>query len=93
MARKSKDFRELLNQQRANKDEQKALQNFRQKVQQGSLKDKVKTIVMTPQGDIKMSEVLEEFIEPYLGLAEKSCNLYIKELAADREPYRCTEIS
>lgn len=70
MAKKSKGFGELLNQQRADKIHQKALEELQQKVQKGSLGDKFAGMVTNPKGEVKMSEVLEEFVEPYLDFAQ-----------------------
>lgn len=70
MARKSKGFGELLNQQRADQTHQKGMEKVKQKVQKGPLGDKFSTIVTAPKGEVKMSEVLEEFVEPYLDFAQ-----------------------
>jgi len=69
MAKKSKGFGELLKQQRADKIEQKELEKLGQKVQKGFLSDKFAGMVMNPQGEVKMSEVLKELVEPYLDFA------------------------
>lgn len=66
MARKSKGFGELLKQQRADKSHQKELEKLKHKVQEGPLGDKFGGMVMNPKGEVKMSEVLEAFVEPYL---------------------------
>jgi len=67
MAKKSKGFRELMKQKRQATDySQKALDNLTQKVQKGPLSKHVEGVVQNPQGQVKMSEVLENFIEPYL---------------------------
>ncbi len=70
MARKSKGFSEILNQQRADKAHQKGLEKLQQKVQKGPLGDKFAGMVTNPKGEVKMSEVLEEFVEPYLDFAQ-----------------------
>ena len=70
MARKSKGFGELLNQQRADKTHQKGLEKLQRKVQKGPLGDKFADIVTGPKGEAKMSEVLEAFIDPYLAVAQ-----------------------
>jgi hypothetical protein len=69
MARKSKGFGELLNQQRADNTHQKELEKLQQKVQKGPLGSKLAGMVMNPEGEVKMSEVLQAFVEPYLDLA------------------------
>lgn len=67
MAKKSKGFRELLKQQHQSADQsQKALDNLAQRVQKGPLSQHVEGVVQNPQGQVKMSEVLEDFVEPYL---------------------------
>jgi hypothetical protein len=68
MARKSKGFSELLNQQRAGKIEQVGMEKLRQKIKSSPLGDQV-SLVMNPSGVVKMSEVLEEFVDPYLDFA------------------------
>ena len=66
MARKSKGFNELLLQK---KDEELAgvtsLNRLKQKVKQADGKMASQKMVVNPKGVAKMSEILEEFIEPY----------------------------
>jgi hypothetical protein len=69
MARRSKGFSELLNQQQAKRIQQEGMEELRQKVQKTPLGDQV-NVVMNPSGTAKMSEVLEEFVDPYLAFAE-----------------------
>jgi hypothetical protein len=66
MARKSKAFGEILKQQRAEKTHEKELEKLQQKLQKGPLGDKFAGIVTNAKGEAKMSDILEEFIEPYL---------------------------
>ena len=66
MARKAKGFGELLKQQQI-KTGQQALNKLEQSFRQGPLGKTVAGIVKSPKGEIKMSEVLEEFVRPYLG--------------------------
>lgn len=69
MARKSKGFGELLKQQRTGKTHQKNLEKLQRKVQQGPLGEHIAGMVTNPKGEVKMSEVLEEFVDPYLSMA------------------------
>jgi hypothetical protein len=66
MAKKSKGFGELLKQQQTNKTPDEAFTEFQQKVKKGVLANNISGIVTNPQGEVKMSDVLEEFVEPYL---------------------------
>lgn len=71
MARKSKGFGEILNQQRASKAEQKGLEKLQKKIQKGPLGNQFAAgMLMNPKGEVKMSEVLEAFVEPYLDFAQ-----------------------
>jgi hypothetical protein len=70
MAKKSRGFAELLKQKQAERTQQNALGKLQQKVQQGPLSERLTGMVASPQGAIKMSEVLEEFVEPYLDFAQ-----------------------
>lgn len=69
MARKSKGFGELLNQQQRIKGQQESMDKLAQKVKQGYLKDIVSGVVVNPKGEAKMSEVLQAFVEPHLSFA------------------------
>lgn len=90
MAKKSKGFGELLKQQRRNEKGQKALTKFGQEFANSPLAEKVDGIVTNPPGTAKMSDVLDDFVEPYgddnmtlaerrnlLGLAMVAWNLAI----------------
>ena len=68
MARKSKGFNELLNQQRQGVRPQESDNRLAQRVKQ-NLKGKVIDVIANPKGEVKMSEVLEAFVEPYLDVA------------------------
>ncbi|MCT7973656.1 hypothetical protein [Laspinema olomoucense] len=72
MARKSKAFGEILKQERTNKSHQKRLEKLQQKIREGPLGDKFANMVTNPKGGVKMSEVLEEFVEPYLAFIDNS---------------------
>jgi hypothetical protein len=63
MPRQSKDFRELLKYKQESQSDSKNLEEFKQKVRQGSSSDKL-VIVDSPETE-KMSDVLQEFIAPY----------------------------
>ncbi len=66
MARKSKAFGKILKQERTNKSHQKRLEKLQQKLQEGPLGEHFADMVMNPKGEVKMSEVLEAFVEPHL---------------------------
>lgn len=67
MARKSKGFRELLKQKQGKPiDQQRSLDKFEQRFKKGSLGSHFSRIVKSPKSEVKMSEVLEYFVEPYL---------------------------
>ncbi len=77
MARKSKAFGEILKQQRADKSHQKRLEKLEQKLQTGPLGDQFAGTVMNPKGEVKMSEVLEAFVEPYLDFIQGFCPYFL----------------
>ncbi|MBT9316118.1 hypothetical protein [Leptothoe spongobia] len=66
MAKKSKGFRSLLKQQKLINRGEQALNKFEQKFKQSKIANSLTDIVKNPKGEVKMSEVLEEFVEPYL---------------------------
>ncbi len=66
MSRKSKDFKELLKHQKQSQDKRKNLEELRLQVQAGSFGQLAAEMVIEPEGAEKMSEVLREFIEPYM---------------------------
>jgi hypothetical protein len=68
MVKRSKGFSKLLKQQRAEPDPQKSLEKLQEKISQSALSHKFAGVVMNPAGEAKMSEVLEDFIEPYSDL-------------------------
>lgn len=70
MARKSKGFGELLRQQREDQTSQKELKKLKQKVKKGPLGGQLAGVVTNPKGEVKMSEVLEDFVDPYLDMAQ-----------------------
>lgn len=63
MARKSKGFSELLGQRKNSQHKQKQLEVLKSKLEQESFQ--FEQIVLEPEGEVKMSEVLTDFIEPY----------------------------
>lgn len=69
MAKKSKGFAELLNQGREEKVRQRQLEKLQQRIQDGTLGFKAAGVLLEPKGEVKMSEVLKSFVEPYLDLA------------------------
>ncbi|MEM9486592.1 MAG: hypothetical protein AAGA83_23200 [Cyanobacteria bacterium P01_F01_bin.116] len=66
MAKKSKGFRSLLKQQKAINRGEKALNKFEKTFQQKEIANSFTDIVKNPKDEVKMSDVLEEFAEPYL---------------------------
>ena len=71
MAKKTKGFRSLLKQQKAINRRENSLNNFEKKFQQSEIANSFTGILKNPQGEVKMSDVLEEFIEPYLPEADE----------------------
>lgn len=65
MARKSKGFSELLSQQQQTQVRQESMDKLAKRVQQ-NFEGKVEIL---PQNEIRMSDVLEAFVEPYLETA------------------------
>jgi hypothetical protein len=72
MAKKSKGFAELLQQKREGEIEQRGMNKLRQKLQDSPFGKTIGGIVTNPEGEVKMSEVLEKFVEPYLDTAKSS---------------------
>jgi hypothetical protein len=70
MARKSKAFGEILKQERTNKIHQKRLEKLQQKIQEGPLGEHFADMMINPKGEVKMSEVLKAFVEPYLAFID-----------------------
>lgn len=65
MARKSSGFKELLAEKRAMQDKFKMVERIKQQVQSGDYGEQVKDVIIDPEGYEKMSDVMNEFIEPY----------------------------
>jgi hypothetical protein len=61
MAKKSKAFSELLRLQKMSQGSEKPLKSFEKKLREKSLP--FKEIVVSPSGEVTMSEVLEDFID------------------------------
>ncbi len=66
MARKSKGFGKLLHQSRQENTEQGYLKELEKKVTSGPIRKQFSKLVPHPKGEVKMSAVLEDFMEPYL---------------------------
>ena len=66
MARKSKDFNELMKQKQSSQEKHKNLEALREKMQGGVFGELAANMPIEPKGAIKMSEVLQQFVEPYL---------------------------
>jgi len=69
MAKKSKGFRDLLKQETKAIAQEKSLDEFSQRFQQSKMGNQFAGVLKNPKGEIKMSEVLENFVEPYLAEA------------------------
>ena len=67
MARKSKEFGYFLSQQKKSKQKQKQLEILKDKLKESPLHSA--EIVLEPTGEVKMSEVLMAFVEPYRQIA------------------------
>lgn len=65
MARKSKEFDELLRANRTEKLREKGIAELKKKVKKAYLGEMPEKILIDPKDKIKMSEVLYDFIEPY----------------------------
>ena len=68
MAKKSKGFGELLKRERHSNVQQESMSELAQRVKQ-SLKGRVIDVVANPEGEVKMSAVLETLVDPYLDVA------------------------
>ncbi|MDA0266853.1 MAG: hypothetical protein O2890_15540 [Cyanobacteria bacterium] len=66
MARKSKSFGKLLRQAQQENTGQGYLKDLEKKVASGPLGQQLSQIIPNPKGEVKMSAVLEDFVEPYL---------------------------
>ena len=79
MARKSKDFKDLMKQEQqeqSSQDKQKNLEALREKMQGGVFGELAANIPIEPKGAIKMSDVLKQFVAPYLDTVHnlQQCN-------------------
>ena len=68
MARKSKTFSELLRLEKRTQQIQNSLASLKQKLRKNS--SSFDKMIVSPPEEVKMSEVLEEFVEPYKEFAE-----------------------
>jgi len=67
MAKKSKDFKDLMRQRQSSQNKHKNLEALRQKMQEeGVFGELAANMVIEPKGAIKMSDVLKQFVAPYL---------------------------
>jgi DNA-binding transcriptional regulator PaaX len=66
MARKSKGFHELMKQGQSSQDKQKNLEALRKKMEEGGFGELAANIPIEPKGAPKMSEILQQFVAPYL---------------------------
>lgn len=67
MARKSLGFKELLVQEKASQDKFLMVEKIKQQSRSSDYGGMVKDVIIEPEGYEKMSDILNEFIEPYLG--------------------------
>lgn len=65
MARKSKGFAELMNQ-----NQPPPLDKLVQRAQSQEISGKIGNVMITPAGEVKMSDVLKAFVQPFLGAAK-----------------------
>jgi hypothetical protein len=63
MSGKSKDFKELLKQQKASHGRQKMMQQFKKEIESG---DDKALVLMEPEGYEKISDVIIQFLQPYV---------------------------
>ncbi|GJD15199.1 hypothetical protein RIVM261_001550 [Rivularia sp. IAM M-261] len=63
MAGKSKDFKELLKQQKTSHGRQKMMQQFKKEIESG---DDKALVLMEPEGYEKISDVIIQFLQPYV---------------------------
>lgn len=70
MTKTPKGFGKRLESQQTDKTQQKALKKLQKKIQRSPLGEQVSGIVTSPKNEVKMSEVLEDFVEPYLDFAQ-----------------------
>lgn len=68
MARKSRAFGELLYQNQQAKGPQDSMDQLAKRVKK-NLAGRIANVIVDPAGEVKMSEVLENFVEPYLDTA------------------------
>ena len=66
MARKSLGFKELLAEEKASQDKFYMVEKIKRQSCSGDYGEMVKDVIIEPEGHEKMSDVLNEFIEPYL---------------------------
>jgi hypothetical protein len=69
MASKSKGFGKPLHLKQTEESQRKDLEKLGKKLSQGEFANKSIDMVISPSGVAKMSEVLENFVEPYLEFA------------------------
>jgi hypothetical protein len=70
MAKKSKGFGELLREKRSEQIHAESLEMFDKKIKNSDWGQKLVGTFIRPKGQKKMSEVLQDFVEPYTEFAE-----------------------
>ncbi|WP_353933383.1 hypothetical protein WJM97_23145 (plasmid) [Okeanomitos corallinicola TIOX110] len=77
MARKSRDFKDLMQEKQSSQKKRKNLEALRNKMSEGVFGELAANMPIEPKGAIKMSEVMKDFIAPYMDSIDN-----LKELKA-----------
>ncbi|HLO88664.1 MAG TPA: hypothetical protein VK203_27145 [Nostocaceae cyanobacterium] len=66
MARKSRDFKDLMRENTSSQNSQKHIEALRDKMlEEGTLAEYASNMVIQPKGTEKMSDIMKRFVEPY----------------------------
>lgn len=66
MARKSSGFKEMLAEEKASQDKFRMIERIKRQSQSGDYQGIVNDVIIDPEGYEKMSDIMNEFLEPYL---------------------------